>query len=94
MKGLGIGSNCVMFLRMVEMDFEVVKRFYGEGVILIVFDVFEGIEFGIDYFLCNIGFCFKGVKMILFGLYFIYYSVVFKGGEIVFRIGMFLFLKC
>lgn len=65
---------------MVEVDFEVVKCLYNEGVILIVLDVFEGIEFGIDYFLCNIGFCFKGIKMIFFGFYFIYYSVVNRGG--------------
>lgn len=76
------------------MDFEVVNCFYKEGVILIVLDVFEGIEFGIDYFLWNVGLWFKGVKMVLFGFYFIYYSVVVGGGESVVRMGLFLFIKC
>lgn len=93
MKGPGTGSNCATFLRMAEMDPEVAKRLHGEGATLIVLDVPEGTEFGIDYFSCNTGPRFKGVKMIPPGLHFIYYSAVCKGGETAPRTGMFLFSK-
>lgn len=78
---------------MAEMDPEVAKRLHDEGATLIVSDVPEGTEFGIDYFSCNVGPRFKGVKMIPPGLHFIYYSAVNRGGQSAPRTGMFLFSK-
>ena len=78
---------------MAEMDPEVAKRLHNEGATLIVSDVPEGTEFGIDYFSCNIGPRFKGIKMIPPGLHFIYYSAVNRGGQSAPRTGLFLFSK-
>ena len=78
---------------MAEMDPEVAKRLHNEGATLIVSDVPEGTEFGIDYFSCNIGPRFKGIKMIPIGLHFIYYSAVNRGGQGAPRTGLFIFSK-
>lgn len=78
---------------MAEMDPEVAKRLHNEGATLIVSDVPEGTEFGIDYFSCNVGPRFKGIKMIPPGLHFIYYSAVNRGGQSAPRTGLFLFSK-
>lgn len=80
-------------LMMAEMDPEVAKRLHNEGATLIVSDVPEGTEFGIDYFSCNVGPRFKGIKMIPPGLHFIYYSAVNRGGQSAPRTGLFLFSK-
>ena len=78
---------------MAEMDPEVAKRLHAEGATLIVLDVPEGTEFGIDYFSWNVGPRFKGIKMIPPGLHFIYYSAVNRGGQSAPRTGMFLYSK-
>ena len=75
------------------MDPEVAKRLHSEGATLIVLNVPEGTEFGIDYFSWNVGPRFKGVKMIPPGLHFIYYSAVNSGGQSAPRTGMFLYTK-
>lgn len=73
------------------MDPEVAKRLHAEGATLIVLDVPEGTEFGIDYFSWNVGPRFKGVKMIPPGLHFIYYSAVNRAGQTAPRTGLFLY---
>ena len=78
---------------MAEMDPEVAKRLHAEGAVLIVLDVPEGTELGIDYFSWNVGPRFKGVKMIPRGLHFVYYSAVSKAGQTAPRTGMFFFSK-
>ncbi|KAL9952143.1 hypothetical protein ACROYT_G039353 [Oculina patagonica] len=78
---------------MAEMDPEVAKRLHAEGATLIVLDVPEGTEFGIDYFSWNVGPRFRGIKMIPPGLHFIYYSAVNRGGQSAPRTGMFLYSK-
>jgi len=78
---------------MAEMDPEMAKRLHAEGATLIVLDVPEGTEFGIDYFSWNVGPRFKGVKIIPPGLHFIYYSAVNKGGQTAPRTGMFFYSK-
>lgn len=74
-----------------QMDPEVAKRLHAEGATLIVLDVPEGTEFGIDYFSWNVGPRFKGVKMIPPGLHFIYYSAVNRAGQTASRTGLFLY---
>lgn len=79
---------------MAQMDPEVANRLHKEGATLIVLDVPEGTEFGIDYFSWKVGPRFKGVKMVPPGLHFIHYSAVAGGGESAARTGLFLFTKC
>lgn len=55
------------------MDQELAKRLFAEGAVLVLLDVPERTEFGIDYNCWNVGPKFKGVKMIPPGLHFIYY---------------------
>lgn len=78
---------------MAEMDPEVAKRLHAEGATLVVLDVPEGTEFGIDYFSWNVGPRFKGIKMIPSGLHCIYYSAVNKGGQTAPRTSLFLYTK-
>ena len=78
---------------MAEMDPEVAKLLHNDGATLIVSDVPEGTEFGIDYFSFNIGPRFKGIKMIPPGLHFMYYSAVNRGGQSAPRTGLFFFSK-
>ncbi|XP_029211693.2 LOW QUALITY PROTEIN: protein AAR2 homolog [Acropora millepora] len=85
-----LGSHCG---GLTEMDPEVAKRLHAEGAVLIVLDVPEGTELGIDYFSWNVGPRFKGVKMIPHGLHFVYYSAVSKAGQTAPRTGMFFFSK-
>ena len=55
------------------MDPELAKRLFAEGAVLVLLDVPERTEFGIDYNCWSVGPKFKGVKMIPPGLHFIYY---------------------
>ena len=55
------------------MDPELAKRLFAEGGVLVLLDVPERTEFGIDYNCWNVGPKFKGVKMIPPGLHFVYY---------------------
>ena len=89
----GHSINRIEYLKMTDMDSEVAKHLHADGATLIVFDVPEGTEFGIDYFSWNAGPRFKGVKMIPPGLHFIYYSAVNRGGQTAPRTGMFLYSK-
>lgn len=55
------------------MDQELAQRLFAEGAVLVLLDVPERTEFGIDYNCWNVGPKFKGVKMIPPGLHFVYY---------------------
>ena len=55
------------------MDPELACRLFEEGAFLVLLDVPEGTEFGIDYNCWNVGPKFKGVKMIPPGFHFVFY---------------------
>ena len=55
------------------MDQEVARQLFAEGAVLVLFDVPEGTEFGIDYNSWHVGPKFKGIKMIPPGFHFIFY---------------------
>lgn len=55
------------------MDQETAKVLFKEGAVLLLLDMPEGSEFGIDYNSWTTGPKFRGVKMIPPGLHFIYY---------------------
>lgn len=55
------------------MDQKVAKKLFEEGAFLVLLDVPEKVEFGIDYNCWNVGPLFKGVKMIPPGLHFVFY---------------------
>ncbi|XP_029469001.1 protein AAR2 homolog [Rhinatrema bivittatum] len=57
-----------------DMDPELAKRLFFEGATVIILNVPNGMEFGIDYNNWQVGPRFKGVKMIPPGIHFIYYS--------------------
>ncbi len=58
------------------MDPALSRRLFAEGGTLVLFDVPEGTEIGIDYKSWNTGPKFKGIKMIPPGFHFIYYRWV------------------
>jgi len=55
------------------MDQELAKRLFEEGAVLVLLDVPERTEFGIDYNCWSVGPRFKGIKMIPPGLHLVYY---------------------
>ena len=55
------------------MDPNVSQRLFADGGTLILLDVPEGTEVGIDYNSWNTGPRFKGIKMIPPGFHFVYY---------------------
>jgi A1 cistron-splicing factor AAR2 len=55
------------------MDQEVARQLFAEGAVLVLLDVPEGTEFGIDYNSWHVGPKFKGIKMIPPGFHFIFY---------------------
>lgn len=55
------------------MDQEVARQLFAEGATLVLLDVPEGTEFGIDYNSWHVGQKFKGVKMIPPGFHFVFY---------------------
>ena len=55
------------------MDQTRARELFLEGSVLILLDVPEGSEIGIDYNSWNVGPRFKGIKMIPAGFHFIYY---------------------
>ncbi|XP_071479373.1 protein AAR2 homolog [Diadema antillarum] len=59
-----------------EMSQDAANILFEEGAALVLLDVPQGTEFGIDYNSWNTGELFKGVKMIPPGVHFIYYSAV------------------
>lgn len=52
------------------------QRLFHEGAFLVLLDVPEGTEIGMDYNCWNVGPRFKGIKMIPSGLHFVYYRLV------------------
>lgn len=71
------------------MDPSLAKQLFDRGGFLILLDMPEGSEFGIDYNSWSVGPKFKGVKMIPPGIHFIYFSAVSKEGSAAPRIGFF-----
>ncbi|KAK3107844.1 hypothetical protein FSP39_023327 [Pinctada imbricata] len=63
------------------MDQDTAQVLFREGAFLIMNEVLEGTEFGIDYLSWNVGPRFRGVKMIPPGLHFVYYSACSKEGD-------------
>ena len=59
-----------------EMDQELAQRLFKEGATLVMLDVPEGTEVGIDYNSWRAGSRFHGVKMIPPGVHFMYYRYV------------------
>ena len=55
------------------MDQEVARRLFAEGAALVLLDVPERTEVGIDYNCWNVGPRFKGIKMIPPGFHFVFY---------------------
>lgn len=58
------------------MNKETVKKLYEEGAILIILNVPEGTEFGIDMKSWNTGEKFRGIKMIPPGIHYVFFSAV------------------
>ncbi len=59
------------------MDPELAKKLFHEGATLVILDVPQGTEFGIDYNSWTVGPKFKGVKMIPPGFHFVFYRYRF-----------------
>ena len=55
------------------MDQETARVLFREGAILLLLNMPEGSEFGIDYNSWTVGPKFRGVKMIPPGIHYIYY---------------------
>ncbi len=55
------------------MDQELARSLFTEGAALVLLDVPERTEFGIDYNSWTVGPKFKGVKMIPPGFHFVFY---------------------
>lgn len=80
----------------VNMDPDVARGLFEEGAILVLLDVPQGTELGIDCKSWLVGPRFRGVKMIPPGLHFLHYCSVNSpscGGEIGPKTGLFLTLK-
>lgn len=60
-----------------SMDPELAKKLFHEGATLVILDVPQGTEFGIDYNSWTVGPKFKGVKMIPPGFHFVFYRYRF-----------------
>ncbi|CAI8012816.1 Protein AAR2 homolog [Geodia barretti] len=75
------------------MEPELARRLFAEGAVLVLLDVPQRTEFGIDYNSWSVGPKFKGVKMIPPGLHFVYYCAVSKQGDAAPRTGFFHFFK-
>ena len=56
------------------MDNDLARRLFADGAALVLLDVPERTEFGMDYNSWTVGPKFKGVKMIPTGLHFIFYG--------------------
>ncbi|XP_064402615.1 protein AAR2 homolog [Halichondria panicea] len=76
-----------------SMDPELAKKLFHEGATLVILDVPQGTEFGIDYNSWTVGPKFKGVKMIPPGFHFVFYSVVSKDKKASPRTGFLHFFK-
>ena len=60
-----------------EMPPGVARRLFAEGAVLVLVDVPERTEFGIDYNCWTVGPRFRGIKMIPPGFHFIFYRYYF-----------------
>ena len=67
------------------MDQGTAKVLFKEGAFLVLLDMPEGSEFGIDYNSWTTGPKFKGVKMIPPGLHYIYYRYLFTAVQLVMK---------
>lgn len=72
---MNMGKVNLCFL-IIIMEQEMAQRLFHEGAILVLLDVPEGTEIGMDYNCWNVGPRFKGIKMIPSGVHFIYYRLV------------------
>ncbi len=61
------------------MSQEVARRLFTEGAALVLLDVPERTDFGIDYNCWTVGPRFKGVKMIPPGFHFVFYRYTTTG---------------
>lgn len=52
------------------------RQLFAEGAVLVLLDMPEGTEFGIDYNSWHVGPKFKGIKMIPPGFHFIFYRYI------------------
>ena len=76
------------------MDQNKARTLFKEGAFLLLFDVPEGTDFGIDWNSWTTGSKFQGVKMIPPGIHFVFYSAVSKfDGSSAPRTGFFHFFK-
>ena len=57
-----------------EIDQDLAQRLFKEGAMLVMLEVPEGTEVGIDYNSWRAGSRFHGVKMIPPGVHFVYYG--------------------
>lgn len=55
------------------MDQDLARRLFAEGAALVLLDVPEKTEFGIDYNSWTVGPKFRGVKMVPPGFHFVFY---------------------
>ncbi|XP_039591259.1 protein AAR2 homolog [Polypterus senegalus] len=79
-----------------EMDPDLARSLFEEGATLVLLEVPEGTEFGIDYNTWQVGPRFRGIKMIPPGIHFLHYSshsIHGSGEETGPRTGIFLCLK-
>ncbi|KAM4692332.1 protein AAR2 homolog isoform 1-T2 [Rhinophrynus dorsalis] len=79
-----------------EMDPDLARQLFFEGATLVILEVPEGSEFGIDSNSWQVGPRFRGVKMLPPGVHFMHYSVAGKGGaatQTCPRCGIFLYLE-
>jgi len=72
-----------------NLDKDKIDELYKHGAFLIVDDMPQGTEFGVDYASWSIGPKFRGLKMIPPGLHFVFYSAVSKEGTVAPRTGFF-----
>ena len=71
------------------MDQDTARVLFREGAVLILHEVPEGTEFGIDYHSWTVGPKFRGIKMIPPGVHFVYYR--YQGRATEMRIYPFIF---
>ncbi|KAK7869800.1 hypothetical protein R5R35_008325 [Gryllus longicercus] len=72
-----------------DIDQDLARRLLIEGATLMLLNVPQGTEFGIDMKSWYTAERFKGLKMIPPGLHFIYYSAVNEHGDVAPRVGFF-----
>lgn len=67
-------GGCGLSLKMAsQLESQIATHLFNEGAFIILLDVPEGTEVGIDYKYWNVGPKFRGIKMVPPGLHFMYY---------------------